>query len=74
MSSHPVLNLYISIMEYCTLLPLRCFSNREDVSISGKLFVLLSTDTHDGEGKAAWLEHLYYFIFMIYEEDEFFYE
>ena len=74
MSSHPVLNLCISFMESCALLSPRCFSNHEDVSISGKLFDLLSTHMYDGEGKVAWIEHLYKFLFMIYEEDEFFYE
>lgn len=58
-------------MESCTLLPLRFFPNREDVSISGKLFDLLSTHTYDGEGEVALPEHLYNFNFMIYEEDEF---
>jgi len=41
-------------MESCTLLSPRCFSNHEDVSISGKIFNLLSTDTYHGEGKVAW--------------------
>jgi len=74
MSSHPVLNLCISFMESCILLPPRCFSNREDVSISEKLFDLLSTHTYDGEGEVAWPKHLHNFISMIYEEDEFTYE
>jgi len=58
-------------MESCILIPPRCFANREDVSISGKLFDLLSTHTYDGEGEVAWLEHLHNFLSMIYEEDEF---
>lgn len=74
MSSHPVLNLFISFMKSCTLLSPWCFSNREDVSISGKLFDLFSTHTYDGEGKVSWPEHLHIFISMIHEEDEFFYE
>ena len=49
----------------------RSFSNREDVSILGKLFDLFSTHTYDGEGEVAWPERLYKFIFMMYEEDEF---
>ena len=70
-SSHPVLNLCISFMESCILLPPRCFPNHEDVSILRKLFNLLSTHTHDGEGEVAWPEHLHNFLSMIYEEDEF---
>ena len=58
-------------MESCTLIPPRSFSNCEDVSFSGKLFDPLSTHMYDGEGEVAWLEHLYNFPFMIYEEDEF---
>jgi len=37
----------------------------------GKLFNLLSTYTYDGEGEVAWPEHLYNFLSMIHEEDEF---
>ena len=33
---------------------------------------LLFEFTYDGEGEVAWLEHLYNFLFMIYEGDEFF--
>lgn len=40
-SSHPVLNLCIPFMDSCTLLPLRCFLNREGVSIAGEFFDLL---------------------------------
>ena len=58
-------------MDFCTLLPLRCFLNREDVSISGKLFNLFSTRTYDGEGEVAWPKHLHNFLSMIHEEDEF---
>ena len=58
-------------MKSCILLPPRCFLNHEDVSISGKIFELLSTHTYDGEGKVAWLEHLHNFLSMIHEEDEF---
>ena len=58
-------------MESCILVPPRCFSNHEDVSISGKLFDLLSTHTYDGEGEVAWLENLHNFLSMIHEEDEF---
>ena len=71
MSSHLVLNLCISSMESSILLTPRFFSNCEDVSISGKLFNLLSTHMYDGEGEVAWPEHLHNFLFMIYEEDEF---
>ena len=52
-SSHPILNIWISFMDSCTLLPQRCFSNREYVSISGNIFDLLSTHTYDGEGEVA---------------------
>lgn len=38
----------------------------------GEAFNILSTHTYDGEGKVSFLEHLYNFIFMIYEEDHFF--
>lgn len=58
-------------MESCTLLPPRCFSNCEDVSMSGKLFDLLSTHTYDGEGKVALPKHLHNLPSMIHEEDEF---
>ena len=58
-------------MDSFTLLPPRCFLNREDVSILRKLFDLLSTHTYDGEGKVAWLEHSNNFLSMTYEEDEF---
>ncbi len=58
-------------MEACILLPPSCFSNHEDVSISGKLFDLLSTHTYDGEGEVAWPEDLHNFLSMIHEEDEF---
>jgi len=69
--SHLFLNLCISFMKSCTLLPPMCFSNHEDVSISGKLFDLLCTHTYDSEGEVAWPEHLHNFISMIHEEDEF---
>ena len=49
----------------------RCFSNHEDVSISGKIFDLLSTHMYDGDGKVAWPEHAPNFFSMIHEEDEF---
>ena len=68
MSSHPILNLSIAFMECCILLPLRCFSNREDVSILGKIFNLFSTHKYDGEGEVTWLEHLHNFLSMIHEE------
>ena len=58
-------------MESCILLPPRFFSNSEDVSISRKLFNLLSTHTYDGEGEMAWPEYLHNFLSMINEEDEF---
>lgn len=58
-------------MEYCILLPLRCFSNHEDVSISRKSFNLLPTHTCDREGEVAWPEHLHNFLSMIDEEDDF---
>lgn len=74
MFSHLVFNLCISLMESCILLPLRCFSNREDVSISRKLFNLSSTHTYDDEGEVPWPEHLHNFLSMIYEEDEFTHE
>ena len=45
--------------------------NLEDVSILVKLFDLLFTHMYDGEGEVAWPKHLYNFLFMIYEEDEF---
>lgn len=72
MSSHPILNLCIYSMETCTLLPSRCFSNPEDVSISSKLLNPFSTFTYDGEGEVAWSEHLNNFLSMIHKEDEFF--
>ena len=71
MSSHSILDLSISIMESCILLPPRCFLNREDVSISGKLFNLLSTHMYDFEGEVAWPKHLHKFVSMIHVEDEF---
>ena len=46
--------------------------NREDVSISEKIFDLLSNHTYDGEGEVSWPEHLHNFVSMIQEEDEFF--
>ena len=58
-------------MEICILLPSRCFSNRKDLYISGKIFNLFSTHMYDGEGKVALPEHLHSFLSMIYEEDEF---
>jgi len=58
-------------MGSCILLPLRFFSNCEDVCTSGKLFNLLSTHTYDGKGKVAWPEQLHNFLSMIYEENEF---
>ncbi len=58
-------------MESFTLNPPRCFSHAEPIHITREFFDLLSTYTYDGEGKVAWLEHLYNFFSMIYEEDEF---
>ena len=37
----------------------------------GNLFSVLSTYTYDGEGEAAWHEHLHNFLSMIHQEDEF---
>lgn len=45
--------------------------NHEDVSISGKIFDLLSTHMYDGEDKAAWPEHLHNFLSTIHVENEF---
>jgi len=56
-------------MDSCTLLPLECFSNREDVSITREFFDLLSTFTYDVEGEVAWLEYLHDFLSMLHEED-----
>jgi len=56
-------------MDSCTLLPLQCFQNHEDVTIMREFFNHLSTCTYDGEGEVAWLEYLYDFISMIHEED-----
>jgi len=58
-------------MESFTLLLLRCFSNHEDVSITGEFFDLLSNFTYDGEGEVAWPEYLHDFISMLHEEDYF---
>ena len=49
---------YIYFMDSCTLLPPRCFSNHEYVTITREFFNLLSTYKYDGEGEVAWPEHL----------------
>lgn len=69
MSSHHVLNLCISIMESCTFLPPRCFSNPEDVTITREFFDHLYTYTYDGEGEVAWHDFLHDYICMLHEED-----
>lgn len=48
MSSHPILNLCISIMDSCTLFPLWCFSNPKTVTITKEFFYHFSTYTYDG--------------------------
>ena len=69
MSSHRVLILFISIMDSCTLLPPRCFSNAEFVTITREFFDLLPTYTYDGEGEVAWPKFLHEFLSMLHEED-----
>ena len=56
-------------MELFTLIPPRCFSNVESITITREFFDHLSTYTYDGEGKVAWPEFLHDFISMLHEED-----
>lgn len=56
-------------MDSCTLLPPRCFSNHEDVTITRGFFDHLSTYTYDGEREVVWPEFLHGFLSMLHEED-----
>ena len=56
-------------MDSCTLLPQRCFSNHEDVTITREFFEYFSTYMYDGEGEVAWPEYLHDFLSILHEED-----